>query len=224
MGIRNETFRCSQLSFITPPSKLELSNPAMCIDNNNSTICKTYFIKGIMLGQELITDACVRDHYNQPTDGTEFVATGKDQDHYLDGSKSVLIFCNVLEGISIAGNKVAQRSNFSMTITSRDGSKSELKAISTKLVIELSPCHPGFYYDNKTHRCVCYNGTDIVSCSGVTSFIKIGHWFGKVNRESTISICPINYCNFTCCETTNGFYHLSPVRSNQCSSHRSGAA
>ena len=118
MGIRNETFHCSQLSFITPPSKLELSNPAMCVDNNNSTICKTYFIKGIMLGQELITDACVRDHYNQPTDGTEFVVTGKDQDHYLDGSKSVLIFCNALKGISVVGNKVAQRSNFSMTITS----------------------------------------------------------------------------------------------------------
>jgi len=29
---------------------------------------------------------------------------------------------------------------------------------------------------------------------------------------------------FTCCETTSGFYWLSPERQNQCSSHRSGTA
>ena len=40
----------------------------------------------------------------------------------------------------------------------------------------------------------------------------------------TVIFCPINYCNFTCCETTNGYYHLSPVRVNQCRSHRSGTA
>ena len=36
--------------------------------------------------------------------------------------------------------------------------------------------------------------------------------------------CPNNYCNFTCCEITNGIYHLSPVRKNQCKSHRTGVA
>ena len=42
--------------------------------------------------------------------------------------------------------------------------------------------------------------------------------------KPTVTFCPINYCNFTCCETSNGYYHLSPVRDNQCRSHRSGAA
>ena len=36
--------------------------------------------------------------------------------------------------------------------------------------------------------------------------------------------CPNDYCNFTCCEITNGIYHLSPVRANQCKPHRSGTA
>ena len=38
--------------------------------------------------------------------------------------------------------------------------------------------------------------------------------------------CPNDYCNFTCCEITNGFYHLSPVRANynHCMPHRSGTA
>ena len=44
--------------------------------------------------------------------------------------------------------------------------------------------------------------------------------------KPTVTFCPINYCirNFTCCETFNGFYHLSPVRHNQCSLHRAGTA
>jgi len=92
------------------------------------------------------------------------------------------------------------------------------------LTIKLSPCHQGFHHDNKTQRCVCYNDTDAVLCSGINSSIKRSYWFGKVNKESTVSTCPKNYCNFTCCETTNGFYQLSPVRANQCNAHRCGTA
>ena len=42
--------------------------------------------------------------------------------------------------------------------------------------------------------------------------------------KPTVTFCPINYCNFTCCETSNGYYQLSPVRDNQCRLHRSGIA
>jgi len=45
-----------------------------------------------------------------------------------------------------------------------------------------------------------------------------------ITCASTISVCPNNYCNFTCCEVTNGFYQLSPGRQNQCSPHRCGIA
>ena len=61
-----------------------------------------------------------------------------------------------------------------------------------------------------------------MSCSGSTSIIKRGYWFSIVHGKTTVALCPYNYCNFACCETTNGFYHLSPLRSNQRSSHRSG--
>ena len=54
--------------------------------------------------------------------------------------------------------------------------------------------------------------------------IKRGYWFGSVSGKPTVAFCPINYCNFTCCETSNGYYQLSPVRDNQCRSHRSGIA
>ena len=111
-----------------------------------------------------------------------------------------------------------------MTITSHDGSTSDLKTISTKLIIELSPCHPGSHYDNGIQSCVCYNDADIVSCSGSTSSIKKNYWFGEVNDQATVTFCPNNYCNFTCCEATNGYYQLSPVRIDQCNSYRSGTA
>ena len=63
-----------------------------------------------------------------------------------------------------------------------------------------------------------------MSCSGSSSTIKRGYWFGVVSGKSTVTFCPINYCNFSCCETTSGYYHLSPVRDNQCVLHRSGTA
>ena len=61
-------------------------------------------------------------------------------------------------------------------------------------------------------------------CSGSSSTIKKGYWFGSVNGKPTVTFCPVDNCNFTCCETINGYYHLSPVRDNQCISHRSGTA
>ena len=70
-------------------------------------------------------------------------------------------------------------------------------------------------------KCDSYNTNKIVHCSGSRSTIKRGYWFGSVTGIPTITFCPINYCNFTCCKTTNGYYELSPVRVNQCKSHRS---
>ena len=63
-----------------------------------------------------------------------------------------------------------------------------------------------------------------MSYSGSTSTIKQGYWFGLANEKSTISIRPNNYCDFICCEVTSGYYGLSPLRSNQCNSHRTGPA
>ena len=73
-------------------------------------------------------------------------------------------------------------------------------------------------------KCKCYNTKNIISCSDNSSTIKKGYWFGGVNGKSTVTYCPNDYCNFTCCEITNGIYHLSPVRTNQCRTHRSGTA
>ena len=134
----------------------------------------------------------------------------------------VLISRTELQGISISEPKVFNLTNFTMNLTSNAGSQSNLKTISIEIITELSPCHPGFYYDEK--RCICYHDYDIITCSGSASFNKRGYWFGVVGDKSTVEICPNSYCNFACCEVANEFYQLSPVRINQCSSHRSGTA
>ncbi|XP_065895736.1 uncharacterized protein [Dysidea avara] len=210
----------------TSPRKLEFKDTAICIDSNdnNDTICETYLISNIMLGQEIIINACVLDYYNESAESTLFVLSRDNQDYNITGSNNMLISCTVFEGVSLSGKRVSEATNYSMNITSYEGSVSDVKKISIELITELSPCHPGFHYDNTTQTCVCYSDSNFVSCSGNTSSIKRGYWFGEVNDKATVTVCPNNYCNFTCCKATNEFFKLSPVRANQCNLQRSGTA
>ena len=225
VGTDNSSFINNSLhSYIdTPPKKLEFYNTASCIKNDTKKSCQTYLTRNIMLGQEIIIDACALDYYDQPVDGTLFQVNGEDEDHrWINGSRSVLVSCEGFRGVRIVGEEVTDAVNYSINITSHDGSKSDLKTISLKLITELSPCHHGFHYDNDTRRCVCYSDSNIVSCSGSTSSIKRGYWFGEVDNKATVTVCPNNYCNFSCCETADGYYELS--RTDQCNLKRSGTA
>ena len=235
----NESCFTEEIAWISPsgneiatsPTKLRLYYPARCV-NNNSIACKEYYIDNIMLGQEITINACLLDYYNNPAEVTQFKMIGEDnQDYFIPGSEYTSISCNyTIERIRVIGSKPVSSLNlplnYSVFFTS-DATvtrKSVRKTISVNLVIGLSPCHPGFQYHNKSQKCECYNTSGVVYCSGSTSAIKRGYWFGNVNRIPTVTFCPINYCSFACCKTTNGYYELSPVRVNQCRAHRSGPA
>ena len=210
----------------TSPNKLILYNPVGCI-NGKDTDCHTYYINNIMLGQEIIFDACLLDYYDQPTNAAQFSIVGMNhQDYNISGSKYITISCNhTTRQISIVGNLHSNNSyNYSVIISLYVARISESKTISVNLTVELSHCHPGFWYSSKSQKCECYSTRNIVSCTNNNSTIKRGYWFGSVNGIPTVTSCPNDYCNFTCCEITNGFYHLSPVRANQCMPHRSGTA
>ena len=224
VGITKETIQHTPMAehIHTPPSKLVLHNPAVCINDDNVTDCGKYYVSNIMLGQEIIIDACVLDYYGKIAEGAQFAVRKSSNIHHLNGTNFISVSCDALQGISVVGEKVVSITNFSLTLTSHAGSQSDLKTISVELITQLTPCHPGFYYDD--NRCVCYRDDDIITCSGSTSLIRRGYWFGEVSNKSTMTVCPSNYCNFTCCEVSNGFYQLSPVRMNQCNSHRSGTA
>ena len=212
------------LPVITSPRELILHDPVKCISTNN-TECNAYYINDIMLGQQLKFNACVVDYYDQPTDElTQFLLTGINQEHNNVSAKYMTVSCDhTTQGVSITGN-MNVLSNYSMLISMNVGRTSQSKIISVNLFVELSKCHLGFWYSSSTQKCECYDTSHVVSCSGSSSTIKRGHWFGSVDGKSTIASCPNDYCNFTCCEITNGIYHLSPIRANQCRSHRSGIA
>ena len=216
----------SSVFVATPPNELKFYDPAVCIDNDNDTQCINYYVQNIMLGGKIVIPACVLDHYNQSVKSNQFFINDIiHSNYYISGPKQTLISCGTFEGISIMGNQsVLESTNFSINITLNIALNSNWKQISVTLIIELSPCHPGFWQHPLSQNCECYNASDIVFCSGSSSTIKRGYWFGNVTGKPTVIFCPINYCNFTCCETSNGYYHLSPVRDNQCRSHRSGAA
>ena len=235
LGINKETLQQSQLykHITTSPSKLELYQPAVCIDSstNKTEECNSYYVSNIMLGQEIniVFDACMYDYYDQPSDTDRFLVGGEDnQGYYIPGSKYMLISCNdTFAGFELTGNDTAPvlPFNYSTKITLYVDRISEMKSISINLTVQLVSCHPGFWYNDKLHKCKCFNASDVVYCSdSSSSTIKRGYWFGSVAGKPTITFCPINYCNFACCETSNGYYHLSPVRANQCRLHRSGTA
>ena len=162
VGVTKETLKHSPLAnyIYTPPRKLVLGDPAVCTDDDNVTTCGMYYINNIMLGQEITINACVLDYYDQPAGETQFKVDSNDEDHYINGSNSVLIACDGLRGISVEGSDVSDVTNFDINLTSHTGSKSDSKTISISLITELSPCHPGFYYYEK--RCVCYHDNDII--------------------------------------------------------------
>ena len=212
----------------TPPNKIQFSDPATCVDYDNKTEeCKTYYLKHIMLGEEINIPVCVLNYCNQPSYSTQFILHGGNNQNYsISGSNHILLSCNdTFQGISITGNNhLSNSSNYTIKFTLYDDRNSDWKQVSVNLTVELKPCYSGFWQYSGSKKCECYNASDIVFCSGSSSTIRRGYWFGKVTEKPTVTICPINYCNFTCCETSNGYYQLSPVRDNQCRSHRSGTA
>ena len=221
IGISNELIT-------TPPDELKFYDPAVCIgiDNNHSQ-CNSYYVPNIMLGSNIVIPACVFDYYNHTIDSTQFLVNSEMHKNYFNaGPKQVLISCTALQEISIMSNKVflSTSVNFSVNITLNVDHDANWKQISVTLLLGLSTCHPGFWQYPESQKCECYDANDIVFCSDSSSTIKRGYWFGSVTGKPTITFCPINYCNFTCCETSNGYYHLSPVRDNQCRSHRGGIA
>ena len=222
IGIKN----ASKQFIATPPNKLVFYNPAICTDDE-ITECNTYYVDHVMLGQEINIPACVLDYYDQPADATQFLLYNTGSKNYtFSGSTQILLSCGIpLRGISIIGNKSLSESlNYSTNIVLHDVRNSNWNQISVNITVQFTSCYPGFWQYPRSQQCECYNASDVVFCSGSSSTIKRGYWFGTVTGKPTVTLCPINYCNFTCCETSNGYYHLSPVRDNQCRSHRCDTA
>ena len=211
----------------TSPNILKLYYPAQLA---NSSDPSTYYISDIMLGQNIIIPACVLDHNEMPAGSVQFtvhLVENNDNDYSINGSDLVSVDCKTLQGINnlvITGRPPLINSTLTIQLSSFYDSRFDWKPITVILDVQLSSCHSGFYYSNDLEYCVCYTTDNIVTCSGSNSTIRNGYWFGTINEQPTVTVCPINYCNFDNCEATTGTCDLYPLRDNQCRAHRSGAA
>ena len=215
---------------VMPPNRLKLYYPAQLINSTDLDI-DTYYISNIMLGQNIIIPACTVDHNEMPLWSTQFtlqVFGNNEQNYSIQGSEVISVECRTLKGINnliITGKPPLSdiNSTLLLQVNSFYDSVFDWKLITVNLNVQLSSCHLGFYYSSYVEHCVCYTTDDIVTCSGSNSTIRNGYWFGTINDQPTVTVCPINYCNFDNCEATTGTCDLHPLRDNQCRAHRSGA-
>ena len=216
---------------VMSPNRLRLYYPAQLINSIDLDI-DTYYISNIMLGQDIIIPACTVDQNEMSLRFTQYtlqLVGTNEQNYSIQGSELILVDCRTLHGINnliITGNSPLSDidSTLLIQVNSFYDGTFDWKPITVNLNIQLSSCHLGFYYSSDVDHCVCYTTDDIVTCSGSNSTIRNGYWFGTINDKPTVTVCPINYCNFDNCEATTGTCDLHPLRDNQCRAHRSGAA
>ena len=69
----------------------------------------------MILGQEIIIDACILGYYDKPAGETQFKLNSDDNDHTIIGSNRELISSNELKGINVTGPKVSNAKNITIT-------------------------------------------------------------------------------------------------------------
>ena len=209
----------------TPPKKIVLYEPAipMCNDNSSGTEeCNTYYVNNVMLGQEILINSCLMDYYDKPTEeAVQFIVTSGNED-YTPGSKYVLVSCSLPLKVKVTGSK-ASLMNYTMTLRTFALGVEDRTPININVTVMISPCHPGFQYNPQSQKCECFDH-NVVFCSGSSSMIKKGYWFGEADGKATVAVCPMSYCDFSSCNEASEFCDLSPERTDQCRSHRSGTA
>ena len=209
----------------TPPKLLVLNEPAIpTCSNYNTEECSTYYINNIMLGQEISINACLMDYYDQPAEEVvDFLVSSENKKVAPSSNYIIVSRCSDVKFI-ITGNRTVSM-NYSMTLSTLRLHVEERKKLSVNLIVGLTSCHPGFHHNGESHKCECYGtAKNIVICSGSSSMIHRGYWFGELDGKATVASCPVSYCDFNSCNTASEFCDLSPARTDQCRSHRSGTA
>ena len=169
------------------PSNLEFYDPAICIDDDDKKQgCGKYYISHVMLGQYI--SACVVNYCNYPVGAKKFLINDeKGNGGYTISNLSNLQICG-FQGIAIIGyTPLSKPLNYSTNIQLYNEQNSMWKQISVTLIVELSPCYPGFWQYPDSEQCECYHDddNDIIFCSSNSSTIKRGYWFGNVTDKPT---------------------------------------
>ena len=199
---------------------------------NTSSVNNCFIEQRYMLGQSINFNATACDYFNNISESVQFIAECTDcSSKFRLSDNKILIHHGLSEfevfAVNINGDVTTNRNiTINMTSIRLHGYKQLFAMVSVKL----SPCHNGYIFDSidtNSQQCKCYDrDQDIIQCQEDKVEIKYGYWFGKVTSKiSTYSLCPTYYCKFDeQAETSNGYFTLPEVQSDQCSSHRAGMA
>jgi len=214
---------------VTSPAQLWLYPPAHLLANFTNPVNHTFIIHNIMLGQNIIFPSCALDYNYKPAKTVPFLLRTVDRPpgYTLISTALYSAKCGSYEenNLQVIGQRVS--TNYTPIVTiqlSLYDNQYNWKPFYTSLILELSPCHSGFYYNSLQENCTCYTTDNIVSCSGISATIRRGYWFGEVNDHPTVTVCPVNFCNFDNCDITTGTCPLMALPDDQCEGSRSGAA
>ena len=212
-------------SIITSPHSVVLYFP----NHDGSYIGnEIVFIRNKILGKAITFTGAVFDYFSSPAEPTQFhVQCFSGCTNYILADDRLLVNNVSLLSITLSGSRIDFESvNITFALTSILASFN--KQIKLQLIIELSPCYSGYFYNVHSNTCVCYHHQDIVECYDDYNEIKRGYWFGVVTDPSkpTVSLCPSRYCYFgkNRKETREGYCLLPSTSDDQCHSHRTGVA
>ena len=206
---------------VTSPHNIMLHPPAITLHNSSNNYSMH---DPKMLGEPIQFTASVLDYFNETTEPVTFSINCITCDHYKLSTYQITVHdhsIHELKVFPITHSDVYRNTNISLIFLS--ALPPVYKHISASLSIELSPCRPGYLFNNT--KCFCYPYPDLVHCKEDYVEIKIGYWIGFLTEQHyTLSICPDNYCNSKRTETSPGYYSLRGKSDDQCSSHRTGVA
>ena len=113
-GVVNET----KHYIVTPPSNLKFEYPAECISyDNKAEECNKYYLKRLMLGEEIYIPVCLLGYCNEPSYSTQRFTIHDTSDHnyVISDHTEFLLSCqsDALQDIRILGNALTKSFNYS---------------------------------------------------------------------------------------------------------------
>ena len=206
----------------TSPHKVNVCSIA---SNDTGETC--HIPNGNMLGQSIGINATVYDYFDHVSETVQFYVecTNCNNKYRLSNDKILVhrgLFHITFKAVD-ADSDIIDDVNVTLKLSSVLPNENRQLTAATSL--KLSSCKSGYVFDINLQQCVCYDQSeDVIQCQQEYAEIKYGYWFGiAVFPRRTVSLCPIEYCGFTT-ETSNGYYKLPEMLSDQCSPHRTGVA
>ncbi len=220
----------------TPPINLTFESPVVFAND-------TYWLE-LMPGQMLDIPVKIQDYFNSSSvtatldtkcyNHSRFVKDEFFDDLCRPGTDisytgpRVFVASQSITGIKLGG----PQNNKDLVLVLKTVT-TESQAIVSVLRVSFNECGYGFYFDNTTKTCQCYDDGNAVRCFSFNGSnqpcIMIGHWYGTIETSGGTSnaeaSCTLDSCSTSCdekCLDIEGWCKLPQHDYDLCTHHHSG--